>query len=136
MQGSEEGPVDATEVKDSLQTSPGPAPGEPETQARPSPRAGGTARTRAAWVVAVLVDAIQLATAPTELAGPLEWAIGTGADLVTAVVMMVLLGFHWAFLPSFITKLLPMVDLAPTWTAAVFFVTRAQRKSAAPREVR
>ena len=104
---------------------------EPEVQPVPgaAPRAG-QARIRAAWAIAVFVDAIQLCTSPLELTGPLDWFLESGADLVTAALMIWLLGFHWAFLPSFVTKLLPFVDLAPTWTAAVFFVTRAGRKPA------
>src|SRR4029453_14403993 len=37
-----------------------------------------------------------------------------------------LLGWHWAFLPAFLTELVPFVDLVPTWTIAVFLATRGQ----------
>jgi len=120
---------------DSVQKPPEPETIEPAAEPTAEPARAGSARVRAAWVVAIVVDAIQLGTSPMELAGPLAWLIETGADLVTAIVMIWLLGLHWAFLPSFITKVIPMVDLAPTWTAAVFFVTRARRKAAAAREV-
>lgn len=123
-----------------LQNRPEPPPTEPELlPARAGPSSGpvlaGDRRVRAAWVVAVLVDALQLATGPAELTGPLAWFVETGADLVTALVMIWLLGFHWVFLPSFITKMLPFVDLAPTWTMAMFFVARGRRKAAGPKEV-
>jgi hypothetical protein len=93
-------------------------------------------RLRAAWVVAVLVDGLQLITSPAELTGPLAWVIDVGVDLATMGVMMFLLGFHWAFLPSFVTKVLPFVELAPTWTLALFIVTRDYRKSTPPRDSR
>lgn len=81
-------------------------------------------RTRAAWVVAVAVDALQLATAPAELAGPAVWVAEAGVDLVTMAALWVLVGFHWAFLPSFVTKLVPLIEVAPTWTLAMFIATR------------
>jgi hypothetical protein len=45
-------------------------------------------------------------------------------DVVTAAVMFALLGWHPALLPTFIAELVPMLNLFPTWTAAVLFVTR------------
>jgi hypothetical protein len=81
-------------------------------------------RQRAAWAVALLVDALQLATAPAELAGPVAWLLEGGLDLGAMAVLWALVGFHWAFLPSFVTKLIPFVDLAPTWTLAMLVATR------------
>jgi hypothetical protein len=83
-------------------------------------------RIRVAWAIALAVDAIQLATAPAELGGPPVWFIESAVDLVTMGVLWFVVGFHWAFLPSFVTKLLPFVDLAPTWTLAVFLATRGR----------
>jgi len=85
-------------------------------------------RLRTAWVVAVAVDGIQLITSPAELTGPIAWVIEAAVDLVTMGVMIFLVGFHWALLPSFVTKLLPLIDLAPTWTLALFIATRDPRK--------
>jgi len=42
------------------------------------------------------------------------------------------LGWHWAFLPTFAAEMLPGFDLFPTWTTAVFFVTRNQIKEGEP----
>ena len=83
-------------------------------------------RIRLAWVIALAVDALQLATAPAELGGPPAWLIEGAADLVTMAMLWLVVGFHWAFLPSFVTKLLPFVDLAPTWTLAVYLATRGR----------
>jgi hypothetical protein len=58
----------------------------------------------------------------------MAWVLEVGVDLVTMGVMIFLLGFHWAFLPSFVTKMLPFIDLAPTWTLALFIATRDRRK--------
>jgi hypothetical protein len=43
-------------------------------------------------------------------------------------VLVYLLGWHWEFLPSFFTKLVPGVDLVPCWTLAVANVYRKQRQ--------
>jgi hypothetical protein len=85
-------------------------------------------RLRAAWVIAVAVDGLQLITSPAELTGPMAWVLGGGVDLVTMAVLMFLVGFHWAFLPSFVTKMLPFVDLAPTWTVALIIATRGRHQ--------
>ena len=83
-------------------------------------------RIRVAWAIALTMDAIQLGTAPAELGGPPVWFIEGAVDLVTMAVLWAIVGFHWAFLPSFATKLLPFVDIAPTWTLGVFLATRGR----------
>ena len=80
--------------------------------------------------IAVLVDAIQLPLQGASLTGigtiPAE-AIDLAIDVVTAVVLTRLVGFHWALLPALALELIPFVDLAPTWVACVAYVI-AQRK--------
>ena len=85
-------------------------------------------RLRAAWIVAVAVDAIQV---PVEATGLLGWIVGAGLDVVTMAVLWALVGFHWAFLPSFLTEWIPYVDYAPLWTLAVALATRG-RSAAEP----
>lgn len=80
-------------------------------------------RLRVAWALALAVDAIQI---PSTATGPLGWFIGAGLDLVTMGIMWSLLGFHWAFLPSFVTEALPYLNLAPFWTLAVALATRGR----------
>ena len=41
-----------------------------------------------------------------------------------------LLGWHWEFLPSFLAKLVPGVDLVPLWTLAVANVYRKSKQIA------
>jgi len=48
-------------------------------------------------------------------------------DVIVCVVLTLLVGWHFAFLPSFIAELVPMVDLVPTWTIAVLFATRQKK---------
>ncbi len=81
------------------------------------------ARLRAAWIVAVAVDAIQI---PVEATGLLGWIVGAGLDVVTMIVLWSLVGFHWAFLPSFLTEWIPYLDYAPLWTLAVLIATRGR----------
>jgi hypothetical protein len=50
--------------------------------------------------------------------------IGIGA------VLIYLLGWHWEFLPSFVAKLVPGVDLVPCWTIAVASVYRKSKRIA------
>jgi len=80
-------------------------------------------RTRIAWIVAIAADALQIVLLPFFGEGFLS-PLTDGIDLVVAVVMVVLLGWHFAFLPTAIAEVLPALNLFPTWTAAVFFVTR------------
>ena len=45
-------------------------------------------------------------------------------DIAVAWMLIRLIGWHWAFLPSFVAKVVPGVDLVPTWTMAVLVATR------------
>jgi len=86
---------------------------------------------RLAWVVAVAADALQILAFPLFVEGavsPADWVL----DLIVAFIQIRLLGWHWAFLPSAANKLIPGADLFPTWTAAVWFVTRQQVRSSEP----
>ncbi len=80
-----------------------------------------TGRRRAAWAVAIAVDAVQI---PVEATGLLGWLLGAGLDVATMIALTLLVGFHWAFLPSFVTEWIPYIDYAPLWTLAVMIATR------------
>ncbi len=101
------------------------------TEPAPKPPLSKT-RIRVAWAIALAVDAIQLATTPAEFGGPPVWFIEGAVDLVTMAVLWSVVGFHWGFLPSFATKLLPFVDIAPTWTLGVFLATRGRGEQGLP----
>jgi len=80
-----------------------------------------------ARVIAVAVDLAQFALLPAELT-PLNNVV----DVLTAVAMLGLVGWHWAFLPTFLAELVPFVDLVPSWTLAVMFATRGPKAPDAP----
>src|SRR4051812_38613118 len=85
-------------------------------------QAPGPRRIWAARALAVLVDGIQIVTVPAFFAGvasPLNDAL----DVAAGILFVLLLGWHLAFLPTFVTELVPFADIFPTWTAAVLFVT-------------
>jgi hypothetical protein len=73
--------------------------------------------------VAITADALQWALFPIVMEGALS-PVNNAIDLFVGAVMVWLLGWHLAFLPSFAMKLVPFVDLVPTWTAAVWLATR------------
>jgi hypothetical protein len=95
-----------------------PAPAEPVTSVAELP-----ARVRAARWIAVAADVVQILVVPAFFEGVLS-PVNDVLDVVVAVVMLSLLGWHPALLPAFVAELVPFVDLLPTWTAAVLFVTR------------
>ena len=83
---------------------------------------------RLAWAVAIAADALQIAALPLFVEGGMSPADSL-LDLIVAFVLIRLLGWHWAFLPTLAAELVPGADLFPTWTAAVWFVTRQQVKA-------
>jgi hypothetical protein len=82
-----------------------------------------------AMVLAVAADALQLVVFPLFVAG----AISPAEDLLdfgVGAIMVHLLGWHWEFLPSFLAKLVPGIDLVPFWTLAVANVWRKEKLAA------
>ena len=90
-----------------------------------------TREERLAWLVAMGADTLQLAVTPLFAEGALSPADAV-LDAAVAIVLVRLLGWHWAFLPTLMIEALPGADLFPTWTAAVFFVTRQMHSSGEP----
>jgi len=78
---------------------------------------------RMAWAVALAADALQIAAFPLFAEGAISPADSV-LDIAVAAILVRLLGWHWAFLPSLLGELMPGLDLFPTWTAAVWYVTR------------
>jgi hypothetical protein len=77
----------------------------------------------AARAIAVVADAVQIGLLPLFMEGALSTANDV-LDVVVAVALTALVGWHWAFVPAFLTELVPVLDLVPSWTAAVFIATR------------
>lgn len=49
-------------------------------------------------------------------------------DVLVAALLIRLLGFHWALLPTLAAEAVPALDLAPNWTAAVLLITGGTRR--------
>jgi hypothetical protein len=84
---------------------------------------GAMTRIGIARGIAIGADVLQIGLFPFFAEGwvsPLDIAV----DTVMCAVLTWLVGWHISFLPSFIVKGVPMVDLAPTWTIAVLIATR------------
>ncbi len=76
--------------------------------------------------IAVIADAVQICLAPVFAEGAVS-PFDDALDLLVGCLLIYLLGFNYAFVPSFFIKLLPIADEAPTWTIAVFFATRGRQ---------
>jgi len=90
----------------------------------------GSNPRRTALAIAILADAVQIVFFPMFVEGafsPLDDLL----DIAVAWMLIRLLGWHWAFLPSFVAKVVPTVDLVPTWTMAVLVATRGMHREQA-----
>lgn len=91
-------------------------------------------QVRTARVVAAAADLLQVVLLPAFFPGAASPANDV-VDVAVAIVLLRLLGWHWAFLPAFLAEAVPVLDLAPTWTAAVFLATRGLPVAPVPVEV-
>jgi hypothetical protein len=83
-------------------------------------------RVKAARSIALAADFLQIVVFPVFLPGAAS-PVNDALDVAVAISMYALIGWHWAFLPTFLAELIPAFDLVPTWTAAVFFATRGRK---------
>jgi len=86
-------------------------------------------RFRAAMALAIMADALQLVVFPMFVEGAFSPADDL-LDFGIGAMMVHLLGWHWEFVPSFLAKLIPGVDLVPLWTLAVANVWRRAKREA------
>gem|GEM_PF-2463283 len=88
-------------------------------------------RVKLAYATAIVVDILQVPAAVAfftgALAVPAE-AVDAVLDAAAAGLLNWLLGYHWALLPTFVVKLIPGLDAAPTWTACVAYVVHVRKK--------
>jgi len=80
-------------------------------------------RFQIAIILALAADALQIFVFPLFAEGALSPADDL-LDLAVAAVMVQLLGWHWEFLPAFVSELVPGLDLVPFWTLAIIHVYR------------
>ena len=90
-------------------------------------------RFRSAMILAIVADAVQLILLPFFAEGAISPADDV-LDFGVGAILISLLGWHWEFLPSFLAKLVPGVDLVPFWTMAVANVYRKSRQIAVAEE--
>ncbi len=90
-------------------------------------------RLRLAMIVAIVADLLQLVVFPLFVEGAMSPADDV-VDVGVAGALSWLLGWHWEFLPSFLAKLVPGVDLVPLWTLAVANVYRRSKQIAVAAE--
>jgi hypothetical protein len=86
-------------------------------------------RFRTAMIIAVIADALQIIVFPSFVEGALS-PVDDVLDFGVAALLINLLGWHWEFLPSFLGKLVPGMDLVPFWTMAVVNVYRKSKRIA------
>jgi hypothetical protein len=79
-----------------------------------------------ALAIAVVADLLQLVIFPLFIEGAFS-PMDDLLDVAIGVMMVKLVGWHWAFLPSFLGKLIPFADELPCWTMAVLYVRAAER---------
>jgi len=92
----------------------------------PRPTRPPRSRVWVARVLALAADALQIVFLPLfgeGFASPANDAL----DVMVGLVLVWLVGWHWAFLPSFAAELVPGLDIFPSWTTAVWFATRGRR---------
>src|ERR1700731_756859 len=83
---------------------------------------------RVAMILAIIADALQIVVFPLFVEGAVSPADDV-LDLGVGAALVYLLGWNWEFLPSFLAKLVPGVDLVPFWTLAVANVYRRSKRT-------
>ncbi len=82
-------------------------------------------RVNLARGLALAADALQWLVFPIFGPGALS-PFEDALDVAVAGALTLLVGWHWSFLPAFALELVPMVDMAPSWTGAVLLATRSR----------
>jgi hypothetical protein len=87
-------------------------------------------RRNLALFVAGIADLVQMVFFPAFVEGvasPFE----IGLDVVTAIVILLIVGFQWRLAFALAIELVPAVDLFPTWTAVVLSLPVASKDAPA-----
>ena len=78
---------------------------------------------RLVWLIAIGADVLQIVLFPFFIEGGAS-AANDALDVMVAIAMVRLLGWHPALLPTLIAELIPGLDLVPTWTVAAWLALR------------
>jgi hypothetical protein len=84
----------------------------------------------AAFVLAVFADMIEVGCSLIFAEG-FASPVNDAMDIAMCGILTAMMGWHLSFLPSLLVKLLPVADLAPTWTIAVLIASRGHWKEMA-----
>ncbi|MGP8201167.1 MAG: hypothetical protein ACLQU4_16880, partial [Limisphaerales bacterium] len=86
-----------------------------------------------AYAIAVIADVLEF-----PITGLENFTFGFGlipGEIVAGVLdcmvmgaMIILLGFHWLFLPTFVVEVIPEIDMLPTWVGCVAYVVWQRKK--------
>jgi hypothetical protein len=79
-----------------------------------------------ALAVAATADAFQVGLLPLFAEGAFS-PVDDALDLGTFIILVKVLGWHPLLLPTMVAELIPLVDLAPTWTMAILIIMRRKR---------
>ena len=111
-----------SEEPEILETEPVPSPPRAPSARRP----GSPADVRRAWFLAIAADLLQWGLFPFFAWGALS-PLNAGVDLLVAFLLLRWMGWHLAFLPAFVTELVPVANFVPSWTLAMWIVTRMRK---------
>ena len=90
----------------------------PAILARTAPKGVTVTRKRLALAIAAASDIGQWFVLPATVEGGVS-PVEVGIDAVTAIAILLVVGFHWRLAIALFAELVPGLDLAPTWTAVV-----------------
>lgn len=79
-----------------------------------------------ALAIAVIVDGLQLSLNAFGWFGPDDVL-----DIIAMVALTPTIGFHPLLLPTFVIKLVPVIESIPTWTGCVLVVIFLRRRAQA-----
>lgn len=75
-------------------------------------------------ILAVLSDALGFGVLPFP---PVQWVL----DAVTAVTLILILGFRWKLLVAMAVEVIPAIQLFPAWTMVIIAMAATETKKAA-----
>jgi hypothetical protein len=82
-------------------------------------------------MIAIAADFVQIALFPLFAPGFIS-PIDDALDVAVCFALTWLVGWHFAFLPTFVVKVVPFADAIPCWTLAVFIATRQKKVDSEP----
>jgi hypothetical protein len=77
-----------------------------------APRQFSKKQLALAFAIAACADAIGVFTASLP---PISWLV----DIVTAILLFIVLGWHWLLLPGLVMEAIPGVGILPLWLLVV-----------------